>query len=89
MAQDNVSGVELDPELMKEARKLEMKFFKEMRVYTRVPRATHRMKGGQIIGVRWVDVNKGDSEKPDYRSRLVGQEFAPRRTTTCTHQLRL
>jgi hypothetical protein len=34
-----------------------------------------RMNGGKIIGVRWVDVNKGDSEKPDMRSRLVGQEF--------------
>ena len=26
--------------------------------------------------MRWVDVNKGDATKPDYRSRLVGQEFA-------------
>ena len=34
-----------------------------------------RMKGGKVIGVRWVDVNKGDSEKPDMRSRLVGQKF--------------
>ena len=31
---------------------------------------------GKIIGVRWVDVNKGDSEEPEYRSRLVGREFA-------------
>ena len=67
MAQDDSSGVELDTELMKDARKLEMK----MRVYTRVPRATQRMKGGKITGVRWVDVNKGDSQNPDYRSRLV------------------
>ena len=34
-----------------------------------------KMKCGKVIGVRWVDVNKGDSEKPDMRSRLVGQEF--------------
>ena len=26
-----------------------------------------------------MDVNNGDSEKPDYRSRLVGQEFATHR----------
>ena len=32
--------------------------------------------GGKIIGVRWVDVNKGDSTDPDYRSRLVGREFS-------------
>ena len=34
-----------------------------------------KMKGWKIIGVSWVDVSKGDSEKPDMRSRLVGQEF--------------
>ena len=74
-AQDDVSGVELDPELVKGARKVEMTFFKSMKVYTRVPRAMQRMQGGKIIGVRWVDVNKGDKENPDMRSRLVGQEF--------------
>ena len=31
---------------------------------------------GKIIGVRWGDVNKGDSEEPECRSRLVGWEFA-------------
>ena len=31
---------------------------------------------GKIIGVRWVGVNNGDSEEPEYRPRLVGQEFA-------------
>ena len=36
---------------------------------------------GKFIGVRWVDTNKGTSEEPEVRSRLVGQEFAtgPRR----------
>ena len=52
-----------------------MTFIRKMQVYSRVPRAMQKMKGGQIIGVRWVDVNKGDSETPDMRSRLVGQEF--------------
>ena len=27
------------------------------------------------IGTRWVDVNKGDDQNPDYRSRLVAQEI--------------
>ena len=31
--------------------------------------------GGKIIGVRWVDVNKGDALDVNYRSRLVGREF--------------
>ena len=52
-----------------------MNVFWKMQVYTRVPRAMQKMKGRKVIGVRWVDVNKGDSESTDMRSRLVGQEF--------------
>ena len=70
---DDVSGEELDPTLMKEARQMEMKYVEEMKVYDRVPRAQQKETGGKIIGVRWVDVNKGDATKTDYRSRLVGQ----------------
>ena len=36
-AVDDVSEVLLDPELAKEARELEMTFFRNMQVYTRVP----------------------------------------------------
>ena len=64
-AQDDVSGVELDHELVKQAREVEMTFFRKMQVCTRVPRAMQRMKGEKVIGVCWVDVNKGDSEKSD------------------------
>lgn len=28
-----------------------------------------------MITTRWIDVNKGDAENPDYRSRLVGREI--------------
>ena len=31
---------------------------------------------GVVVGVRWVDRNKGSKEVPDVRSRLVAQEFA-------------
>ena len=31
--------------------------------------------GKKPIAVRWVDVNKGDDEDPNYRSRLVGREI--------------
>ena len=41
-AQDDVSGVELDPELMKKAREVEMTFFRKMAVYTRVPERCRR-----------------------------------------------
>ena len=32
------------------------------------------MKGGTAITVKWVDTNKGDDKKPNYRSRLVARE---------------
>ena len=31
--------------------------------------------GKQPIGVRWIDINKGDEVNPEYRSRLVAQEI--------------
>ena len=33
------------------------------------------MTGKEPIGCRWLDVNKGDSGEPEYRSRLVAQEI--------------
>ena len=30
--------------------------------------------GRNPIGVKWVDVNKGDERRPEYRSRLVAKE---------------
>ena len=32
-------------------------------------------KGKKVVGVRWIDTNKGDDENPVYRSKLVGKEF--------------
>ena len=31
--------------------------------------------GKDPIGTRWIDVNKGDDDNPEYRSRLVAQEI--------------
>ena len=31
--------------------------------------------GKAPIGVKWVDINKGDAVHPEYRSRLVAQEI--------------
>ena len=32
-------------------------------------------EGVKVIQVRWIDINKGDEEKPDIRSRLVAKDF--------------
>ena len=34
-----------------------------------------RMTGRMPITVRWIDTNKGDKEKPNYRSRVVAREL--------------
>ena len=71
-AYDDVSNAALIPDLVNKARKLEMELFADMGVYTRVDRSSIR---GKIIKTRWIDVNKGDSVRTNYRSRLVGKEF--------------
>ena len=74
-AVDDVSGALLDPTLVHEGRATEMEFFNGMRVYDRVPRDEQRQTGGKVIGTKWIDVNKGDIDRPNIRCRLVGKEF--------------
>ena len=74
---DDMSGDYLDTALVKEARALEVEYIKRMKVYDVVSRAEFkRNRSGKLINGRWIDVNKGDSLKPDIRSRYVGKEFA-------------
>ena len=69
-----MSGEPLDPAEVRKARKEEIRYFKEMNVYKKVPLAECWAKTGRApIGVRWVDVNKGDSKNKNYRSRLVAK----------------
>ena len=73
---DEVTGKSLDPKLVMKARAEEMGYFCRMRVYTRVPRAqAFARTGRKPIRVKWVDVNKGSEEEPNYRSRLVAAEI--------------
>ena len=34
-----------------------------------------RVSGKQPVGSRWIDINKGDEDNPNYRSRLVAKEI--------------
>ena len=75
-ATDDVSGTSLDPRLVKKPRQEEMRYFKEMGVYVKVPKQECWSQTGKgPIAVRWIDINKGDTENPCYRSRLVAKEF--------------
>ena len=75
MMTDDVSGQPLQPELVREAREHELQFFRDKRVIEKVPKGTARQTTGRDpIPVRWVDTNKGDDERPQFRSRLVAKQ---------------
>ena len=74
-AWDDVSGNELDPKLTLQARMEEMEEFKKHGVYHKVrEEVCWAVTGKRSIGTRWIDINKGDESKPEYRSRLVAQQ---------------
>ena len=72
---DSISGEWLDTELVQAARKEDMADVKKHKVYEKVDiKECYDRTGKAPIGTRWVDVNKGDTVHPEYRSRLVAQE---------------
>ena len=73
---DDISGLPLSSEGVRRARQEEMQVFKSFPVYTKVPiQESWTVTGKGPIGTRWIDINKGDENNPELRSRLVGQEF--------------
>ena len=73
---DDISGLPLSSEGVRAARKEEMRIFGTFPVYTKVRiNEAWSVTGKGPIGTRWLDINKGDEDSPELRSRLVGQEF--------------
>ena len=73
---DDVSGEPLDPKMVMSARKEELTYFDDMGVYEYATvEECWKATGHSPIGTRWIDINKGDTAKPNYRSRLVAKEF--------------
>ena len=72
---DDITGEYFNKARAIEARKLEIDFFKKMKVYSKVPRQQAKEMKAKVITTRWIDVYKGDKENIDYRSRLVGREI--------------
>ena len=67
--------MKLDAGKVVEARSKEVTYLRDKRVYDRVLRHHAVKNKWKIIRTRWIDINKGDDENPNYRSRLVGKEF--------------
>ena len=74
-AWDDVSGQALDPKKVTEARREEVAYIHDSKLYTKVPRAKAKKLGAKVISVRWIDINKGDNDNENYRSRLVAREI--------------
>ena len=74
MAWDDVSGKVLDKDMVRKARQEEIDEYHKHEVYTKVEVAEcWKGTGKAPVQVRWIDINKGDSESPDYRSRFVAK----------------
>ena len=75
-AWDDTTGEELDHKMVRAARDEEMVEVRKHHLYSKVPlKECWERTGKDPIGVRWVDVNKGDNVHPEYRSRLVAKEI--------------
>jgi hypothetical protein len=73
---DDITGEPLDPIGVRKARSEEMQEFHKHGVYRKVPISECWDSTGKApIGVRWVDINKGDKVHPELRSRLVAKEI--------------
>ncbi|CAK0904033.1 unnamed protein product, partial [Prorocentrum cordatum] len=59
---DDIAGEILPPELVKEARKKEMDWVRNVKLYDKVPRSEMESRGFKTVSTRWVDVNKGDKD---------------------------
>ena len=75
-AWDDVSGAQSDPTAERAARNEEVECIHNMDLYTKVPNVDCGNKTGKApISVRWIDFNKGEGDKLNYRSRLVAREI--------------
>ena len=73
-----ISAAPFDPKKVTAARKLEIDYAERKPVWQKIPKRTAKEQGWKIIKSRWIDINKGDDENPNYRSRMVGKEFNDR-----------
>jgi hypothetical protein len=74
-AWDDVTGEELDGKEVVKARAKEMGYIHEKNVWERMSRKRAAVLGYKIVKTRWIDINKGDWENPNFRSRFVAKEF--------------
>lgn len=75
-AWDDITVEELDPNMFKEARMEETPCVKEKLVCHVFDHQVAERNGWKVIQTKCADINKGDQERPNYRSRLLTKEFS-------------
>eukprot|EP00959_Pyramimonas_sp_CCMP1952_P025191 528422-Pyramimonas_sp.AAC.1 len=72
---DDVNGGWLDPAMVRKAREEEVGWLRRQEVYEkRTLKECLEVTGAKPIRLMWLDTNKGDNERPNYRSRIVVRE---------------
>ena len=75
-AWDDVPGKALDPKQVRKARQEEIDYIHEMGLYVKVPiKECYERTGKSPIIVRWIDINNGGTDNPNYRPRFVAREI--------------
>ena len=78
---DEVTGVTLLRDDVAKARMEEMRWYEKFQAFDEVPDETCLLRtGGKPISCQFRDINKGDSERVDVRSRLVAREIKQKGT---------
>ena len=72
----DLTGLPSDPKGVLEARRKELTYVYQKKVWDIVSREEARSNGWNIINTKWIDRNKGNDVEVSYRSILVGKEFA-------------
>ena len=77
-AEDDVKGGILDAGAVRAARAREIAFLVDREVFEVVPASLARKEGARVVGLKWIDTNKGSAQEPVVRSRLVATEVRPK-----------
>ena len=72
-ARDDLTAMSLDAGKVREARRKEVGFIRDKKVYNNIPIIHATRSGWDIIRTGWIDINKGDDVTPNYGSRLVAK----------------
>ena len=80
---DDISGKSLPKDLVIKAREEEIKQVYAHKIYDKVPeKECYDITGAAPVGTKWIDINKGDEDRYNIRSRLVAQEYSQGKLST-------